>query len=86
MTAESNFTAREFKILPPRFRTYEDAMLYQTCLQNRTEFPKEKWLWPFVMGEDGSAIVNPEYRDAPYQCSIITLHEDKNDTPISTCP
>lgn len=51
---------------PPRFRNYQDAMLWMECLRTNKPFPKSKWLYPFIkFGE--VVIENHEYRDAPYE-------------------
>jgi hypothetical protein len=62
---------QEMKLFPPRFRTYEDAMLYHECLNTGAEFPKEKWVWPFMRTLNGDISINPQYRDAPYECALI---------------
>lgn len=57
-------------IWPPRFKTIEDARLYEQCLKDKTTFPIEKWVWPCkVVG--GLAVVSQEYKDAPYEMRFL---------------
>lgn len=51
---------------PPRFRTKEDALLYMECLHNHTPFPAEKMIVPRIR-EGNNIVVNPEWRDAPFE-------------------
>lgn len=61
-------------LLPPRFRSWEDASLFMECMRTKTEFPEEKWIVPFVVVGNLS-IQNPEYKNAPYEVKYV---HDKN--------
>ncbi len=52
---------------PPRFRTIEDALLYEQCLRDRKEFPENRQLYPMKLLPNGNAIPNPEYENAPFE-------------------
>lgn len=64
------------EIAPPRFRTIENARLFEKCLADRTPFPADKWVCPYKL-VDGVAIVNPEYRDAPYEMGYFFKAVDR---------
>lgn len=55
---------------PFRFETEADALLFMECYRNRTKFPQEKVITPFIL-MDGCAVKNPKYHSAPYELGLV---------------
>lgn len=57
--------------IPQRFRTAEDADLFQECLDKNQPFPEDKLIRPFVKHSSGTITWNPEYQNAPFEMTFI---------------
>jgi hypothetical protein len=58
-------------MIPPRFRTKEDALTFMECLQKGLPISPEIFVPPFRKLPNGDCITNFEYRDAPYEMGFL---------------
>jgi hypothetical protein len=58
-------------MIAPRFRTYKDAMTFMDCIQKKTLFPKELWVFPFKQLPNGDVVETQEYMNAPYEIGYL---------------
>lgn len=64
-------SARKFSnIFMPRFRNKSDALEFMECIRTEKPLRKEVWVCPFIRIGD-AIVINPEYRDAPFECQYI---------------
>lgn len=67
---------------PPRFRSYDDAMLYMKCFAMGLQFPKEKWVDAFEI-VDGCSVMTEDYKNAPYELGAYEPKTNQNPTSSS---
>ena len=46
-------------------------MKVMDCLQKRVPIPDELWVYPFKLLPNGDCVTNQEYRDAPYELTLL---------------
>lgn len=54
----------------PRFRTQLDAEEFLECYKQQKPLREGVWIWPFIM-VGAACVLNPEYRDAPFEVQYI---------------
>jgi hypothetical protein len=59
---------------PVRVMTEEDALLLMECIRNKTQFPREKYVWPHMI-VDGVSVPNPKYDQAPYELGLLNSED-----------
>jgi hypothetical protein len=59
---------------PVRVMTEEDAVLLMECIRDKKYFPREKYVWPYIV-VNGRSEVNPLYDQAPYELGFLNSED-----------